>query len=317
MLCFLCLVLLSNTTVNAYAEEHLELIDDSRIDIDGNLEEWATTRHSAEYLVKGLIANTRDFDGGLRVMFSKDWIYIGIDGRDDILQTGRHEDLIEIHFANQKKRKHKIFSLKIGELLNSSTLKLLRGRSKVQGALVKSSFFPEGELGGRYSIEVRIPMREMSWVFGSPVRLNVMFTDHDPDGEESIYTTHFNNRNGISDEITFIFGGARIFRSVYQQQGGVTLAEFSHDWVGDERDELLVVTTDEIILFGRQVRRGSGYTRKVHGLPLTATSIIKVEGEKPKRKVVLSYQKKSAGDHSKSYVVAYRLKRGRLVRTKP
>ena len=96
-------------------EEHLQLIDNDRIELDGRLKEWTTTRHSAEYLVKGLIANTQDFDGGVRVSFSRQWIYLGIDGRDDVLLPGRRGDLIEIHFADQKKRKHTTFTLGIGD----------------------------------------------------------------------------------------------------------------------------------------------------------------------------------------------------------
>jgi hypothetical protein len=309
-----CLALICIVPItDVYGEEYLELIDDDRIELDGHLKEWTSTRHSAEYLVKGLIANTQDFDGGLRVAFSRQWIYIGIDGRDDVLLSGRQGDMIELHFANQKNRKHQTFTLRLGELLKQSSLNIKRGRRKVNGAVLRSQFTPQDQ-GGRYSIEIKIPISVMPWVFGAPVRLSAMFIDHDPERERSLYTTHFANRYGIADEITFTFGGARTFRSLYQQQGSLTLAELSHDWVGDDRDELLVVTSDEIILFGRQVKRGSGYTRVIHGLPLSASSLIKVEGEKPRRRVVISYQKSSDESELAGAKIAYRLKRGRLIR---
>ena len=314
MVIVLGLVSMSIQSSDAYGEEYLELIDDSRIELDGKLHEWTSTRHSAEYLVKGLIANTQDFDGGLRVAFSRDWIYLGIDGRDDVIQSGRQGDVIEVHFANHKKRKHQTFTIRLSELLKPSTIKLSRGRRKVRGVLIKSSFAREGNRGGKYSIEIKIPMRELPWVFGAPVRLSTVFIDNDPNRERSLYTTHFSNRFGIADEVTFTFGGAQTFRALYQQQGSITLAELSHDWVGDDRDELLVVTSAELILFGRQVRKNSGYARVVHGLPLSSSSLIKVEGKKPRRRIVVSYQKKSADDAVTSHQVTYRLKKGRLVR---
>ena len=297
-------------------EEHLQLIDNDRIELDGRLKEWTTTRHSAEYLVKGLIANTQDFDGGVRVSFSRQWIYLGIDGRDDALLPGRRGDLIEIHFADQKKRKHTTFTLGIGDLSKDKNVALKRGRRSVRGAVTRSHFTPHGAQGGQYTFEVKIPMRELPWTFGSPVRLSAVFIDNDPDRERSIYTTHFADRFGVADEITFTFGGARTFRSLYQQQGALTLAEMSHDWVGDDRDELLVVTSSEMILFGRQVKRNSGYARVVHGLPLSASSVIKVEGEKSRRRVVISYQTPSEDDEPITREVTYRLKRGRLVKLK-
>lgn len=312
---FLGLLICSLVIRFGHAEEHLTPISDEQIEIDGDLTEWLMTRHSAEYLMRGSVAHIKDFRGELQVAFNKEWIYLAIEGEDDVLQIDKKRDLIELHFADSKRRRHRVFSLHIGDLIRDQSLKFLEKNRPIQGAIVRSRFIPISERGGRYTIEAKLPMSSLPWVFGAPVRLTAIFVDHDPDGDQSIYTTHLANRRGVTDEVTFSFGGARVFKSIYQIKGGQTIVELSHDWVGDDREELLVLTTAEIILFGHQVRRQSGYTRVVHGLPISASSTARIEGERRQTRLVISYQEETE-EGMINREVRYRLKRGKLLRFK-
>ena len=297
------------------AEEHLEPIKDVDITLDANLAEWRTTRHSAEYLVKGLVATPNDMSGALYLTFSERWLYLGFEGRDDVLLSGRRGDLIKLYIADHRGKRQITFTLQVGDLNKpNKTLKLLRGRRAVRDATVKSALNRQGR-GGTYTIEARIPMRAIPWLFGSAARITAFFIDRDLEREESSYATHFSSRGGLADETTFIFGGALSFKQIYQQERPhPIITELYHDWVGDERAELCVVTSAEVLLFGHQVRRGSRYARAVHGLTLDEKTRVRIEGDKPRVRVIISHydvQTKQRRD------VAYRLKRGRLKRIRP
>lgn len=303
------------TALNANAEEHLTLLDDSQVVIDGDVSEWISTRHSAEHLVRGSVADMSDFNGGLRVAFSERWIYLALDGEDDLIQSSRKADRVEIHFADARRRRHQVFTLSLGDLSRDRSPKLRRGRSALSQAEVQAQFSPKEEGGGRYAVELKIPMTTLPWVYGAPVRLTAIFYDYDTQQDSSVYATHLTNRRGITDTITYSFGGADVFKSMYPLRGGEVIAELNHDWSGDERDELLIVTTAEVVLFGHQIRRGRGYTRLVHGLPLSSQSAIKVSGSKPRKRITITYQEDTA-QGPKAREATYVLRRGRLKRVK-
>lgn len=287
------ILLVSFLSSMSYALENLEPISSDRLLIDGYLGDWnQMRRQSAEYLLKGTIASMEDFQGGLKVAYNKDWLYLGIDCQDSNLLGGRNGDQVKISLRSTKKQKASLmFSLKKktrrlrrkkrtlasqDSIGYRSNLKVNQGEtqndayyfqyrlnsSSKSEAIIKTAISETG-----YTIEAKIPMAELPWVYGAEVMLAAIFTDRDNDRANSVYSTHIVDRRGSVDQVSYIFGGAQLFKLVYEEEVPPfkVIEELIHDWAGDHRDELMLITDSEIVLFGDAIRSESGFIRYVHG----------------------------------------------------
>ena len=320
-----------------FALENLEPIANDRLLIDGYLEDWnQMRRQSAEYLLKGTIANMEDFQGGLKVAYNKDWLYLGIDCKDSDLQGNRSSDQVTVSLQGKNKEKASIdFYLKkkrqnrkakkakankmilfkaqskkdkIIKLNDVYYFKYRFNRASQSAVVVKSQFTSNG-----YTIEAKIPMSILPWIYGAEVKLAAIFRDRDDDGADSVYSTHIVNGRGAVDQVSYIFGGAQLFKLVYEEDAPPfkVIKELAHDWIGDQRNELLLVTDSEIVLFGDAIKSDTGYVRYIHGWTSPQKTRVSISGQKASSELKVELLKK---DGSVSRVERFKLQGGQLIK---
>ena len=325
---------LSSTT---FALENLEPIANDRLLIDGHLEDWnQMRRQSAEYLLKGTIANMEDFQGGLKVAYNKDWLYLGIDCKDSDLQGNRNGDQITVSlqgkdkqkvsidfYLKKKRQKRKAKRAKINNMIlfkaQSKKDQIIKqtdvyyfkyrlNRASQDLVVVKSQVTSYG-----YTIEAKIPMSVFPWVYGAEVKLAAIFRDRDDDGADSVYSTHIVNGRGTVDQVSYIFGGAQLFKLVYEEEVPPfkVIKELAHDWIGDHRNELLLVTDSEIVLFGDAIKSDTGYVRYVHGWTPLQKTRVSISGQKASSELKVELLKKNG---TVSAVERYKLQAGQLIK---
>lgn len=271
-----------------YAADHLVPISNDRILIDGSLTEWnQMRRHSAEYLVKGMIADMNDFQGGVRIAFNSDWLFIALDCRDSDLKTGGRGDKAVVSLQSKGKKRVDLGFSFIGRRKAQTEVLFTLNRKRLNIGKVVAQF----DKGTGYTLEAKIPMSQFPWVYGSEVKLAAIFTDKDSDGSRSIFATHLVDRKGFADDVSYIFGGAQLYRSMYEQHqpSFKVITEINHDWVDDQRDELLLISDSEIVIFGEQIRKGHGYIRYVHGWQEPSKISARIEGEKSQSKLIIEH----------------------------
>lgn len=327
---------------SAFALENLEPIANDRLIIDGNLSDWTQMRRqSAEYLLKGTIADMDDFQGGMRVAYNKDFIYFGIDCHDSELIGARRGDRVVITLQgasqqlrtqrsiieltlNQKrsKRAKKQKTNKKDSLFYQSKRKQDKTEQSNQGyyfsyklnrssqsqAEIKSAF-----TANTYTIEIKIPLSELSWIYGSEVKLAAVFYDQDRSGDDSVYATHIVDGRNSVEQVSYIFGGAQLFKLIYQDEVPPfkVIKELAHDWVGDQRNELILVTDTEIVLFGDQINPSVKYIRYIHGWPYPEQIRFTMIGQKSASTLKVDHLKK---DGSVKVSEQIKLQAGKLVR---
>ena len=82
--------------------------------MDGKLTDWQQMRrHSAEYLIRGTIAEMDDFQGGLRVAYNKDWLFLALDSKDsELIFNSRRGDRVTVVLESLKRKTRFGFSFK-------------------------------------------------------------------------------------------------------------------------------------------------------------------------------------------------------------
>ncbi len=267
----LCVFSLSFSSIPIGNAEHLEPISEDRLLIDGLSSDWRhLPQHSAEYLLKGSPPGMDDFKGGLKFAYNSRWLYIALECFDSDFKYGRIGD--QVTFTLDGGGRFNRLSVNYYFKQNRHS-KSGDGQQHVQlMTQVKSAPLVTIEAKHRFSrkgyfIESRIPMNQVPWLYGSEASVSAIFTDIDEDGENSTYTTHLTDQQGSEDKMSYVFGGAQIYKEIYIQQTHYSkkVAEISHDWVGDQRMELLLITDAEIVLFGEDVTQEGGISRYVHG----------------------------------------------------
>ena len=147
-----------------------------------------------------------------------------------------------------------------------------------------------------YTVEVKFPMSAVPWVYGNEVKLAVIFEDVDLDQSDSTYATHLIDTDGRASDVSYIFGGPQIYKELYSQQvqSFRLIKEIKHQWVGDHRKELIIITDSEIALFGDGVSRDGGIVRYIHGWPRPEEVRATVEGIGLASRIVIQHLKRMA-----------------------
>jgi hypothetical protein len=283
--CLACLLIVSTTL---QAADYLTPISNDRLLIDGSLSEWGhIRRHSAEHLVKGVIAEMDDFQAGIRIAYNSEWLFIGLDCSDSDLKFGRNGDRALVSLLSKNKKRVDLAFTFIARKNSSAKVLLTVNRSRTKLGKIASKFIA----GKGYTLEAKLPMSLFSWIYGSEVKLAAIFTDKDRDGANSTFTTHLVNQKGFADDVSYVFGGPQLYKSIYKQQAPKfkTILEFSHDWVDDNRRELLLITDSEIVIFGEKIKKGYGYIRYVHGWREPKRIKARIKGKKRQSVLIIDH----------------------------
>jgi hypothetical protein len=251
--------------------EHLEPISEDRILIDGLSSDWRhLPQHSAEYLLKGSPPGMDDFKGGLRFAYNSRWLYIALECLDSDFTYGQTGDQVTFTLDGEGRSDR----LSVNYYFKQNRQSKSGGVQQYVQLVTQVKSTPLVTIEAKHSvsskgyfIESRIPMNQVPWLYGSEANLSAIFTDIDEDGENSTYTTHLTEQQGSEDKMSYVFGGAQIYKEIYIQQTHYSkkIAEISHDWVGDQRMELLLITDAEIVVFGEDVTKEGGIIRYIHG----------------------------------------------------
>ena len=316
-----------------YAAEYLEPINSDRILIDGDLSDWRhIRRHSAEYLLKGILADLEDFQGGVKVAFNSQWLYIALDCSDsDLVKNRLRGDYVKLTLSgiNRSEAAELTFSFP----KESATREARRGSGGSDQSILKSRSDTTHDtrinvtlngkvvsIGGvkarvgrrSYTVEAKLPMSMIPWAYGNEVKLAVIFEDVDRDESDSTYATHLIGADGRASDVSYIFGGPQIYKELYSQQvqSFQLIREIKHQWVGDHREELIMITDSEIALFGDGVSREGGIVRYIHGWPKPEMIRARVEGVGLTSRIVIQHLKQ---DGSVRRTERFRLEAGQLI----
>lgn len=321
---FNCLLINLFILSSSWGNEYLEPVESDRFLIDGSLEEWKHfRRHSAEYLLKGHIASLNDFSGGLRVAYNKEWVFFAIDGQDSQLVPGRQGDYIDLNIigASAQHQLNLRFQLKQKkgtkkEQANQAQLFFNMNMLKPRAFKSEQISFKSVVENQRYGIEIKIPLQSIPWLYGASVSLTASFHDQDLNGDHSIYATHLSQDTKKIDQISYIFGGNQLYRNIYDQEVRTykTYLELNHDWIGDGRDELLLITDSEVVLFGDQVKKGRGYVRYVHGWDDKSNIKASIKGQKEQSTLIIHLMKKK---EKKTTTEQFQFKAGQWIKLEP
>lgn len=281
----------------ASAAEYLDPIETDRILIDGQLNDWQhIRRYSAEHLLKGELAGMDDFQGGIRLAFNSKWLYLAFDCLDsEIIQDRQSGDhvILTLTGKNRAQRADFVFSFEPSKKTsqritaratkkNSSSadqaqVEVTLNRKSIKAGEVKSIITPQQG----YTIEAKVPMSLVPWVYGGEVKLVAVFKDSDESQGDSSYATHFTESDGSVSDVTYLFGGAHLYKELYRQQMNDEriILELTHQWYGDHRDEILLITESEIVLLGEGLSAEGGIVRYVHGWAKPEQIRSRIEGE--------------------------------------
>ena len=241
---------------------------EDRFVIDGDLYDWANIqRFRFTQKVDGFIPRNTDLAGSLAIALDRKSLYIALDISDESLRPGAGGDRVVMRFLpplslEERKRARAGRRSKAG--LRELTMTLSAGRELTANFRFGARRLTGGKIittqsDRGFTVEARLPRSQLEPLVGPAWAFAALYFDRDRSGGDSIYSTHFVNKQKLPLQESLALGVQAAAQLAFEESARRPLDPLKSFRGQPSRrlgDVTFHITDRELAAFGRLPRQG-------------------------------------------------------------